>query len=140
MMPIERVTAIINGQVTNSAIHIFRTPPLIEYAINCGQVATIAANLYTAIPAGNSKYGLPIKNYILRRAMSSSSAKYNKILLKTLFEECEILDKRARYDSKKTIKNVLEKLQAQGIISNYRLTTDYIMINEVEKAKHKKTE
>lgn len=136
MMPIERVTAVINGQVTDSAIHIFRTPPLIEYAIGCKQVITIATNLYTAIPAANSKYGLPIKNYILRRVISNTS--YNKILLKTLFEECEITEKSARYNSKKTINNILEALKKNGVISDFELTADCILINSKEKEPKRK--
>lgn len=130
MLPIERVTAIVNGQVVEDAVHVFRTPPLVEYALKCGQIITIPAELYKKLPGGNSKHGLAVKNYLLRRLKSKTSIKYNEILLETLFKECGITDRRAKYDIKKTIKSILDVLQGLDEIPGYKIADDRIIISK----------
>ena len=128
MLPIERVTAIVNGQVVEDAIHIFRMPPLVEYALKCGQVITIPADFYSNTAISNSKYSLPLKNYLLRRIKQKNADEYDKILLKTIWKECEIEDERGQRRSVETIKTLLEELKDRGELYDYEIKKEYVKL------------
>lgn len=45
LLPMERISAVVNGQTVDSAIHLFREPPLVTFAKERKQVTTISRQL-----------------------------------------------------------------------------------------------
>ena len=129
LLPCERVTAIINGKPTESAIHLFRVPPLISFAKQRGQITTIPVKLL-ASPISKTDENLQIDDYLIERIshMKNGKAK-NKILYNTLFSACRISTTKQRERARKDkIPRFLDYYKDQKFIKGYTADADGITI------------
>ena len=130
LLPCERVSAYINGQLTDTAIHLLRMPPLISFAKQRGQITTIPIKLL-ASPISKTEANLQIEDYLIERIshMKNGNAK-GKILYKTLFATCKIAKGKPQDRAKKDkIPRYLDYYKQQKFIKGYTTDADGITIS-----------
>lgn len=105
LLPFERESAFINGKYTESAIHIFREPPLIEFARNRKQITTFPIKLLQS-PLNKTDSNLLLEDYLLERiAKAKNKTGSNRILYKTIYEHIKLYNESTT--NKKAIKKRL---------------------------------
>lgn len=131
----ERVTAVINGKVTDSAIHVLKKPAIIEIAEQRKQITTINSKLITAIPMNRTEAVDTINNYLIGRisTMKNQAKESRKILLSTIYQQCKIEGKEKQRAPDK-IKKLLNHYIDNEYIAAYKWNDSkgYITI-ELEK-------
>lgn len=88
LMPVEKITAVVNGKLADAAIHIFREPPLITFARQRKQITTIDIKLLQS-PLSKTDGNILLEDYILERICKEKNNKKKhscRILYKTLYE------------------------------------------------------
>lgn len=145
LLPMERVTAIVDGKVTDAAIHLFREPPLITYARQHQQLTTINIKLLQS-PASKTEANIAIEDYLIERiaqarnerrklekkrcktdeerqakAEALEKAKSARILLDTLYEHAEITTKMQRQRAPEKIIRILEHYKNCSFIQDYKM-------------------
>ena len=133
LLPIERGTAIINGQLADAAIHIFREPPLVTFAKNRGQITTINVNVLQS-KVNKTNANLLIDDYLIERISRAKKGKNRgsaRILYETLFHHVGIADrpktdteKKQKKRAPKTIRRYLDHYKETGFISEYTVQND----------------
>lgn len=129
LLPMARITAIINGQETDSAIKLHCEPPLQSFAKQRKQVTTVKRELL-ASPINKTEQNLLIDDYLIEQiAQIKTGRRSNRILFETLFKATGIKDRRIKPRKKK---DILEKLlphyKAQGFIKDFAADNDGITI------------
>lgn len=137
LLPLERSTAIINGRLSDAAIHIFREPPLITFAKERKQMTTIGIKLLQS-PISKTDSNLQIEDYLLARISKAKKGKTHSchILLKTLYKHAGIPDKtntNAEKQQKKRAPNKIKKYLAhfkkEKFITQFELDKDIITVH-----------
>lgn len=86
LLPMERISASINGKFTDSAIHLFREPPLISFARQRKQITTFNIKLLQS-PISKTDLNLAIDDYLLTRISKAKRANQScKILYTALYD------------------------------------------------------
>ena len=130
LLPFERITAIINGKQTESAIHLFREPPLITFAKQRNQVTTISRQLLES-PVNKTEANLLINDYLLERIghmQRPKSKAPRKILYTTLYEKCHITTVKQKQRAPEKIKRYLDHYKKCKWIKGYSEDTEGITI------------
>lgn len=131
LLPIERGRAIVNGQLADAAIHIFREPPLITFAKQRGQVTTIDIKLLQS-PISKTEANLRIDDYLIERISREKRKRRNarkcRILYKTLFERTKITTTKQVQRAPAKIQKYLTYYQQQGFITRFDMDADGITI------------
>lgn len=130
LLPAEDLSAIINGQITNSAIHLLKEPPLVEYARKQKQVTTVNPILLQS-PINKTDANILLADYLITRISQkkrSGKVKTFRILLKTLYERTGIKKPKQRQRAPKKIKTELQHYKTHGFIKGYELQKDAIKI------------
>lgn len=126
LLPFERISAYINDQLTESAIHLFREPPLISFAKGRKQFTTVEQKLLqSGMPKTDAN--LRIEDYLLERISYMRRPKNpapNKLLFDTLFEHCGIKEKKQKQRAPGKITEYLEHYKACGWIKGYKMVKD----------------
>ena len=119
LLPFERLEVTHRGK-TATAIRLLREPPLISFSRDRGQITTIDLKVLQS-PVNKTNSNLRIEDYLLERIahMKKNRALSRKILLSSLFEACEIKEKKQRQRAPETVKRYLEHYVKQGLISGY---------------------
>lgn len=130
LLPFERVTAIINGKKTDTAINMFREPPLMTFAKERGQVTTIDIKLLQS-PVSKTDTALKIEDYLIERI--SRAKRYDKdkpvrILYKTLYGRTNITDKKQRQRALAKVKKYLDYYRKQNYIASYIEDADGVTV------------
>ena len=117
LLPFERVRATINGRETDSAIHIFREPPLIDFARKRGQITTLDISIRET-PLSLTDSHIRIEDYLTEQIshMKNNRKFSRKITLDKLFDRCKIKTKKQRFDTKAAIKELLKYWKTIGFI------------------------
>lgn len=128
LLQFERVTAELDGRTVERAIHLFREPPLITFAKDRKQITTVV-NAVLESPVSKTEQNLQIDDYLIEQISAMKRArKYSqKILFKTLFEECQI-GNRNLSRVKETIERYLKHYKKTNFIHNYIMGLDSITI------------
>ena len=98
LLPFERISAYINGQLVESAIHLFREPPLITFARERGQITGLTRQLLES-PISKTDANLQLEDYLLERIGHMKSPKSKaprKMLYSTIYERCGITTKKQK--------------------------------------------
>lgn len=128
LLPIERAQVIVNGQLAEAAIHLFREPPMLTFAKLRNQITTIDIKLLQS-PASKTDGNLLIEDYLLTRiARAKNNKKSEKILFKTLYEKSDIEDKKQRQRGKGKIETYLKYYQQEGFIKSYTMEPDGVTV------------
>lgn len=122
LLPCEFRPAYINGKYTDTAIWLYREPPLITFARQRRQITTIDVALLQS-PVSKTDANMRIEDYLLERISRAQNeddkkkkadrARQCRILFKTLYERCGIPNKPATDKEKK------EKQRAPKKIAQY---------------------
>lgn len=129
LLPIERITAIVNGQISESAIHIFREPPLMTFAKARKQVTTIDVKLLQS-PISKTDANLSIDDYLIDRISRAKNGKGSscRILFKTLYEHANIKTTKQKQRAPEKVKKYLTYYQQQEFIKRYTMQADGITV------------
>lgn len=129
LLPIERGQVIVNGQLAEAAIHLFREPPMLTFAKLRNQITSIDIKLLQS-PASKTEGNLLIEDYLLTRiAKARRSKQAEKILFATLFKQTHIEDKKQRQRAPGKIETYLKYYQAEGFIKSYTMEPDGVTVN-----------
>lgn len=130
LLPIERGTVSVKGQLTDAAIHIFREPPLISFARQRKQITTIEVKLLQS-PVSKTEGNLLIDDYLLERISKAKNGKGKccRILLKTLCDHAGITTAKQKQRALEKINKYLNHYQQCGFISRYTMEKDGITIH-----------
>lgn len=127
LLPMERMTATIKGQLSDAAIHIFREPPLMTFAKERNQITTFDVKLLQS-PVSKTDGNLAIEDYLLERIAGAKQAAskgkkviINTILYETLFQKVGITDRKQRTRAVDKIKKFLDYYKDSGYIKDYIL-------------------
>ena len=130
LLPFERISAYINGQLTESAIHLFREPPLISFAKQRNQITTIPRQLLES-PVNKTEANLLIEDYLLERIGHMKSGKSKaprKMLFATIYDRCQIKTAKQRQRAPEKIRRYLDHYKKCGWIKGYKEDADGITI------------
>lgn len=90
LLPSERVTAVVNGQLSEAAIHLFREPPLITFAKERKQITTLDIKLLQS-PISKTDINLQIEGYLIERiARAKNGTGNSRILYQTILDQIGI--------------------------------------------------
>ena len=138
LLPLERGTVVVNGQLADAAIKIFREPPLITFAKQRQQITTLDVKLLQS-PISKTDANLSIEDYLIERISREKNRKGGhscRILFKTLYAHAGIAEKPKTSAEKQQKKRAPEKIkkyltyyQQQGFISRFTTETDGITIH-----------
>lgn len=125
LLPLERGTAIVNGQLADAAIHVFREPPLIAFAKQRKQVTTLDIKLLQS-PLSKTDANLQIDDYLLERISKAKNGKAHscRILFKTLYTKAGITTKKQEQRAPAKIEKYLSHYQQQKFITRYTMEKD----------------
>jgi hypothetical protein len=125
LLPMERMTATIKGQLSDAAIHIFREPPLMTFARERNQITTFDVKLLQS-PVSKTDGNLAIEDYLLERIAGAKNAAakgkkviINTILYETLFENAGIKSRMQKARAIDKIKTYLDYYKSNGYIKDY---------------------
>lgn len=124
LLPMERISAVVNGQVVNSAIHLFKEPPLVTFAKERKQFTTITRELL-ATPLNKTEDTLRLEDYLVEqisRIKNSKGKTSNKMLYSTIFKRAGIVSQKQMYRAKDKIKKILNHYEKCGFIKSYTET------------------
>lgn len=109
LLPFERIEAYINGKLTDSAIHLFREPPLISFAKERDQVTTMPLQLLES-PVNKTEANLRIDDYLLERIahMKGKKKTPRRMLYETIFKNCGITTSKQKQRAHETIRRYLD--------------------------------
>lgn len=131
LLPMERAQVVVNGQLAETAIHIFREPPLISFARERKQITTIERKLL-ASPISNTDQNIRLQTYLIERIsrMKNSKGKAsNKILYETLFSETGIKSPKQRQRAPEKIYKLLDHYVKCEFIKGYSKEKDGVKIH-----------
>lgn len=122
LLPLERGTATVNGQLSDAAIHIFREPPLISFAKQRKQITTIDVKLLQS-PLSKTDENLLIDDYLLERISKAKNSKSKscRILLKTLYDHADIVTPKQKTRAPEKINTYLQYYKEQGFITRFTM-------------------
>ena len=130
LLPFERVTAYDNkGEICEGAIHLFREPPLFQFARERKQISTIKRKLLLS-PVNKTDGNLEIEDYLLERIskMKNDRTHPRKILYSKLFENCNITEKKQKQRTPKKVEKYLEYYKKENEIKGYQPEKDGVTI------------
>ncbi len=129
LLPIERMTATVKGQLSDAAIHIFREPPLMTFARERNQITTFDVKLLQS-PVNKTDANLAIEDYLIERIAGAKNAAakgkkvvINTVLYETLFEKTGIKNRLQRARAIDKIKTYLDYYKSNGYIKDYKTET-----------------
>lgn len=133
LLPFERISARINGKLTDSAVHLFRQPPLMTFAEDRKQLFSVPIAVLQS-PINKTEQNLAIDDYLLTRishmkSKTNATKAHRKILFSTLFEKCGIKTPSQRSRAKEPIRKYLDHYQKCGFIAGYEEKADGITIS-----------
>lgn len=130
LLPMERISAVVNGQTVDSAINLFREPPLISFAKERKQITTINRNILES-PLNKTEMHLKIEDYLIEQIsfMKKENSKINKrMLFNTFFEKIGIQTRLQRQRAKEDITKYLDYYKQIAFIKDYSIDKDGINI------------
>ena len=137
ILPVETLTANIQGQMVDGVIRFLTTSPILRYAIDKGHTYKIPRNLLVA-PIKNTEAFIVLKVYILTRIkiIKRARAKNKKfpanIRLDTLFEKSgysEVIKKDHKF-KKRILENIIEYLNI--LVSEKQELTGFKILKEIK--------
>lgn len=129
LLPIESITATVNGKLSERAIKIYREPPLMTFAKKRKQVTTITIKLLQS-PISKTDGNLAIEDYLLERISreANKGRKDMRILFSTMYERLHITKRVDKTRAPKKVSTYLEYYKCQGFIKDYEAQKDGVLI------------
>lgn len=121
LLPLETISATINGKPVETAIHLLREPPLISFAKkHNNQIATLPRAVLES-PVNKTETALTIQDFLFRSInhMKNRKTEPRNISFETLFKECKAEEKKQRQRARETMQKLLDHYTACGWIKGY---------------------
>ena len=126
LLPMERVRMIINGELVEGAIHLFREPPMMSFARGRKQITTVDRELLLT-PVNKTNTNLSIEDYLIRRIAQAHNGKSKKrILFSTIYEEAHLGTTKKQQRARSTITKILDHYVKHNFISKYTIDDEGI--------------
>ena len=150
LLPSERVTAIVDGNITDAAIQLLREPPLIAFARQREQITKINIKLLQS-PASKTEANIALEDYLIeriaqarnerrklekkrcktdeeRRKKVEALEKDTRIVFATLYEHADITTVKQKQRAPQKVKRILEHYKACNFIRDFTMETDGVKI------------
>lgn len=128
LLPMERITAVINGQTAEAAIHVFREPPMVTFARDRKQITTVDLKLLDT-PLSKTNANIELEDYLIEEIARIKNGKREpKMLYKTIYEHANIKTTKQKQRAPGKIKQLLDHYKACGHISAYKVMKDGVVI------------
>lgn len=129
LLPLERIEASVNGQLTDAAIHIFREPPVITFAKKRNQITTIPVKLLQS-PMNKTDANLQLEDYLLERISREARGKGKtaRLLYKTIFDHAGISTAKQKQRAPEKIEKYLQYYTETNFIKGYAMEADGVTI------------
>ena len=136
LLPFERINAYINNTLTESAIHLFREPPMITFARERGQITNVTRQLLES-PISKTDANLRLEDYLLERIghMKNPKSKAPRnMLFTTIYERCHIAgntdkERKERQRTPEKIRKYLDHYEKCGWIKGYTMEKTSVTIH-----------
>ncbi len=133
ILPMERMSAYINGQLAETAVHLFREPPLVSFARDRSQITTVEPKLLQS-PLSKTDQNLMIDDYLIDRIAKMKRTKANrkqpitKILFSSLNESCKRTTTKQKQRTPETVYKYLDYYTECNFIEGYTKEPDGVDI------------
>ena len=121
VLPGQRLTVSLNGTVTE-CVHIFRTPPIYDYANRLSQVGRMDVKLLNS-PVNKNEETITLQGYLYRRilSMKGSSKLSPTILYETVYKQIDLSNiksdsalRNKKQKIRETTKKILDFWKKEG--------------------------
>lgn len=124
LLPFERVRAIANGTITESAVRLFREPPLVTFARNRKQITTIPRKLLQS-PLNKTDQNMRLEDYLIEEITGvRGKRRNNKFLFETVYAATGINTKKQKQRAPEKIQKLLAHYQSCGFIERFTMAGD----------------
>lgn len=139
LLPSIQLTAKVHGAITESAIKILATPPLLRFAQGRKQLTIIPRQLLES-PISKTNDNITLEDYLTTRScrMRANPNMKRKMLYTTIFSNCGIETGSQRSRAKRKIKIILDHWKEIQWINGYTTSAEGITIRLPDKEKPKK--
>ena len=128
LLPMERVSAKLNGKVVDGLIMVYRELPLFTFARDRKQITRIPRKVLQG-PQNKTTGNLQIQDYlILRIAQAKTNHGKKKILYKTIFEHCRITSIKQKQRARPKVKQFMDHFVKSGFIAGATYSEDGVTI------------
>lgn len=128
LLPVERGTAMVGGKYADSAIHLFREPPVISFAKQRRQITTLDVKLLQS-PVNKTDQNLILDDYLIERiARARNRGRCQKILFKTLYEKVGVTTSKQRQRIPEKVMKYLDHYRQCGMIEGYEMGKDGVTV------------
>lgn len=127
LIPAEKVTASLNGNIVE-CIHLFRVPPLYDYADRKNQVGRVNIKLLDNPNISKTEETLILQGYLLRRILTMKNPgnkQSNNIVYETIYKQLEVSApsdgalRKKKADVRKKVKTLLDYWKKEKFIKGY---------------------
>lgn len=117
------ISAIVNGQYSDSVIFVLSEPPLISFARSRKQITTLNLKLLQA-DINKNNTSLEIQFYLLEQIAHMKKGSIScKMLYDTIFKHTNITERKQQGRAKETIVKLLDHFKNENFISGYKETS-----------------
>lgn len=129
LLPMERMSAYINGVLTDAAIHLLREPPLTTFAKQRKQITTFDLKLLQS-PISKTNQNLMIDDYLIERIahMKKDKKQTRKMLYSTIYRNCKITTQKQKERAPDKIWRYLEYYRECNHIKGFKKLADGVEI------------
>lgn len=152
LLPMERITASVDGKITEAAIHLFREPPLVTFARQREQITQINIRLLQS-PISKTEANIALEDYLIERiaqarnergklqkkrcktdeerqkkAEALKKAANARILFTTLYDHANIETVKQKQRAPEKIKRILEHYKTCNFISEFKIDTTGVTV------------
>lgn len=121
LLPMERITGRVNGQIAESIVHLFREPPLMTFAKAREQLTTVNVRLL-GDPLSKTNANLELADYLISRISHMKNGFANrKMTFEKIYERAGITTKKQKQRALPKIKKLLDYYKEVGFIKGYRI-------------------
>ncbi len=127
LIPAEKVTASLNGNIVE-CIHLFRVPPLYDYADRKNQIGRVNIKLLDNPNISKTEETLVLQGYLLRRILTMKNPgnkQSNNIVYDTIYKQLEVSApndgalRKKKADVRKKMKTLLDYWKKEKFIKDY---------------------
>lgn len=129
LLPLERVSRIVNGVFVDGVIHLLKEPPMYTFAKNRRQITTIQRSVLNT-PLSKTNANLLLEDYLIERIAKAKGGKgHRKILYKTVYDNTGATTKVQRQRTRSRIAQLLEHYKSTNYIKGYTTSADGVCVD-----------
>ena len=122
LLPMERITGYVGGQLTDGLVHLYREPPLFTFARQRGQITTGSVQLLQT-PLNKTNKNIELEDYLRTQIawMKTPKGKRDrKITFENMFKELQTTRRDDKARQKKNAVKILEHYVKCGWIKSFK--------------------